>query len=62
MWTHEAVVIIPKNLVYTNVSTLYMASASSGCNNDKPINGTNLDVEMADVIADNTHHITVALF
>jgi len=33
VWTHEVVVIVPRNLEFKNVSTLYLASAHAGCNN-----------------------------
>lgn len=62
VWTHEVVVVVPKDLVYRNVSTLYMASLAAGCNSDKPINGINFDLEMADIFAYDTKSIGVASF
>lgn len=62
LWTHEVVVVVPKKLVYRNVSTLYMASLAAGCNSDKPITGINFDLEMADLFAFESKSIGVASF
>lgn len=62
VWTHEVVVIVPKELVYRNMSTLYMASLQAGCNNDKPITGMTFDVEMADIFSYESKSIAVASF
>ena len=63
LWTHEVVVIVPKDLVYTNISTLYLASASDGCNNGKPIENTfNFDLEMGDVFSADSRAIGVVSF
>ena len=32
VWNHEVMVIVPRNLEFTNVSTLYLASAAARCN------------------------------
>ena len=62
LWTHEIVVIVPRDLKYTNVSSIYMASAFHRCNTDKPLTGTTFDIEMADVIANDARQITVVSF
>lgn len=62
VWTHEVVVVVPRHLTYTNVSTLYLASLIAGCNNDKPITGLNFDIEMADLFAYQSQSIGVVAF
>ena len=61
-WTHEVVVIVPSQLEFTNVSTLYFASLMAGCNNDNPINWINFDIEMADLFAYQSKSIGVVSF
>lgn len=61
-WTHEVVVIVPRELEFRNVSTLYLASLSAGCNNDKPIQGLNFDIIMADIFAYQSKSIGVVSF
>lgn len=62
LWTHEVAVIVPRQLIYTNVSTIYQASAFYRCNTDGPITSTTFDIELADVIAADTRAITVVNF
>ena len=63
IWTHEVIVIVPNNLHYTNVATLYLASAAARCMDDEPIkNAFNFDLEMGDAIAHDTHSIAVVAF
>jgi len=62
VWTHETVIVVPKDLLYTNVSTFYFASLQNGCNKDKPIDKINFDIEMADIFAHESHSIGVASF
>ena len=63
LWTHEVVVIVPRHLEFKNVATLYMASASDGCNNDKPIENTfNFDLEMGDIFAADSRAIGIVSF
>ena len=63
IWSHEVFVIVPENVVYTNVSQHFIASIHAGCNSDEPINTTmNLDLELADVLAHDSKIITVVGF
>lgn len=55
-------VIVPSQLEFTNVSTLYFASLMAGCNNDNPINWINFDIEMADLFAYQSKSISVVSF
>ena len=63
IWTHEAIVIVPKEQEFRNISTLYVSSAKAGCNDDKPItNMLNFDLEMGDIIAADSKSIVVVAF
>lgn len=63
IWTHEVVVIIPRQLVFKNVATHYLASASDGCNTDKPItDALNFDLEMGDIFASDSRAIGIVSF
>lgn len=62
LWTHEVVVIVPRDLKYTNVSTMYLASAFYRCNTDGPITHTTFDIEVADFIANDVKSIVVVSF
>ena len=63
VWTHEVVVIVPRELEFKNVATLYMASAHGGCNNEQPIENTfNFDLEMGDIFAADSRAIGVVSF
>ena len=63
LWTHEVVVVVPKEVVYTNIASMYLASAHAGCNNGKPIEDTfNFDLEIGDVIANDSRAIHIVSF
>jgi len=63
LWTHEIVVIVPKEQEYRNISTIYLASASNGCNDGKPItNALNFDLEMGDIFGSDARSISVVSF
>ena len=61
IWSHEVVVIIPKNLLYKNISTVYLTRECNDKPEGTPITKTDLDVLLVDELAWNTHMITVAV-
>lgn len=62
LWTHEVAVVVPRQLKYTNVSSIYMASAFYRCNTDEPLKMTTFDLEIADLIANDIQSIVVVSF
>jgi len=64
LWTHEVVVIVPRSLLFKNVSTLYMASVQYGCNNDEPITSalSNADIDMMDQLTADSRSIGVVSY
>jgi len=56
------VVVVPKEVKYTNVSILWMASLDYGCNKDEVIDGINADIELADVFTTDSGTVGVVAF
>ena len=58
LWTHQVVVIVPKNLKYTNVSHAYLTGyCGSFEERDRPVNPfTETDVLQIDELAHNARH------
>ena len=56
IWTHEVLVIVPYNLLHTNVSVFY---GTTRCNHDHPLNGTDdSDEFVLDALAHESRIIT----
>ena len=49
IWTHEVIVIEPRDLRFTNTSVFYLASAHAGCMHSHPINTSRIDKGTIDV-------------
>ena len=61
LWTHQVVIVIPKDLKYTNVSVAYL---TGGCNEspNKPVDPSlkgNHDLAIVDEIAHNSFSIGI---
>jgi PhoPQ-activated pathogenicity-related protein len=55
--------MVPRDHVYKNVASLYMASASDGCNNGKQItDAMDFDLEMGDVMGSDSRSITAVSY
>jgi len=61
LWTHEVIVIIPKTLKHTHISTVYLTGDCNDKPDGKPISWWDLDVIVVDEIAHNSESITVAV-
>ena len=61
LWTHQVIVIIPKNLKFRNISMAYL-TGSCNKNPDAPIKPhSDEDVLLVDEIAQDTNAITIAV-
>lgn len=59
IWSHTAIVIIPKNLEFKNISTVYLTGS---CNsNPNQFDKFSEDVIVVDELAHNTRSIAVAV-
>ena len=64
VWKHEVIVIEPRKILSRNTTLFYLASATAGCMNDKPITNPfqNVDTAFGDVLAQESGLITVVAF
>jgi PhoPQ-activated pathogenicity-related protein len=60
IWTHQVVVIVPNNLLYTNYSSIWL-TGDSNKNYDNNIKRTNYDILVGDALAHNTRAISVVV-
>ena len=60
VWDHEVIVVVPKNIVYTNISTVYL-SGSCKSNNGHWIPRVDEDLIMIDEIAKISQAVTVVV-
>ena len=61
IWSHEVIVVIPKNIKFKNISTVYLTGDCNDKPEGKPISKTDLDVIVVDEMAKNSQSITVAV-
>jgi PhoPQ-activated pathogenicity-related protein len=60
IWTHQVVVIVPNNLLYTNYSSIWL-TGDSNKDYDNNIKRDNYDILVGDAIAHNTRAIAVVV-
>lgn len=61
VWTHQVVVIIPNNLLYTNFSTVWLTGDGNDHDVSNNIKPGNYDILVGDAIAHNTRAIAVVV-
>ena len=61
LWTHEAIVIVPKTLKYTNVSMAYLTKSCNEVPNRFYDPYKDYDILFGDMLAFNSHAITVVV-
>jgi PhoPQ-activated pathogenicity-related protein len=61
LWTHEAIIIVPKKLTYTNVSLSYMTTGCNDVPNQKLDPLTDKNVIFGDKLAYNSETISVVI-
>lgn len=61
IWSHEVVVIIPKNLLHKEIATVYLTGDCNDKPEGTPISKKDLDVIVVDEMAKNSQAITVAV-
>jgi len=62
VWSHQVVVLVPKEVLYTNVTGIWQASVEWGCNKDDTIDGVNADIVMADTLSTEAAALAVVAF
>jgi hypothetical protein len=60
IWTHTAIVVIPKNLEFKNISTVYLTGNCNGAHQGS-FDKKSEDVIVVDELASNTKSIAVAI-
>ena len=61
IWSHEVIVVIPKNIMHKHIATVYLTGDCNDKPEGTPISKNDLDVIVADEMAKNSHSITVAV-
>ena len=46
IWSHEVAIVVPNNLEYKNMSSIYLASLNLRCNRSQPMDNSFFDLEM----------------